>query len=173
MGAKSSHFLLPSPLEYQAADMSATLSKGNRLSSALTIHNILCFCLYCCCCCCGVWSGAVLFHFTFDVQKCRLSRAKLTEIYANAKVNKRSLHKLCERQRHIQSVWVTDWLSVWTMGRPTSWQATCQRGCLQLRSLPGPQGALFLLRAWLHLPFAFPMRMSTPTHTDITTPLKQ
>lgn len=146
-----------STLDSWAADMSATLSKGNRRSSARWLYTTFLAVVYVVAVVVvAAVSGAGLSScFTFDVQKCRLSRPKLTEIYANAKVNKRSLHKLCERQRHINWVWLTDWLSVWATGRPTSWQPTVEsrqqqqerhgRGRLQLRSLPGRQGPLFLL----------------------------
>lgn len=180
VGRESSNFLLlsalhalRSTLDSWAADMSATLSKGNRRSSARWLYTTFLAVVYVVVVASAVSGAALSSCFTFDVQKCRLSWPKLREIYANAKVNKRSLHKLSERQRHINWVWVTDWLSVRATGRPTSWQQTVRsrqqrhgRGRLQLRSLPGRQGPLFLLLPCPNASsFCFSMRMSAHTHT--------
>lgn len=162
VGRESSNFLLlsalhalRSTLDSWAADMSATLSKGNRRSSARWLYTTFLAVVYVVVVASAVSGAALSSCFTFDVQKCRLSWPKLREIYANAKVNKRSLHKLSERQRHINWVWVTDWLSDNRQSEADSSdmeEAACSWDPCQADR----DHCFCCCPARMHLPFAFP-----------------
>jgi len=125
--------------------MSATLSEGNRRSRALTVQCTLytfVVVVYAadvsCCFLCNIWGKAVLSYLHtytyvhtictyilpiillyFQCEKMLAKLAKLTEIYANASVNKRSSHKL----EKIKGLQASDWLIKCLSGGTTSWQA--------------------------------------------------